>query len=291
LNNVTLDSQHDLRRLALRRYHAAELTVLEERLMLEDGYAERLREAEYDLIDDYAAGRLDAGERADVEHHLLAGSDGVLSLRVAHAMAARRQGANPASLPPMVPPPVGPVRDVRATTGHGWRGLRALRWQGLAAVLVATLAITYQLRLPAIRGTEGVPPTQAGPSLPPAQTTAPTADVSGEVLTVSLALDQTRGEAERVVHMGPSVRRVRVQAEVGEAEIGDTYAVEVSDAAAATHTVAKGLSPRVAGPYRFVEVTIPREQWPAGVVDVRVRDEQRREDSPRSWSLRVEPDH
>ena len=124
---MTLDSQHDLRRLALRRYHAGELALLEERVMVQEGYAERLREAEYDLLDDYAAGRLDAGERADVERHLLAAADGESSLRLARAMVARRGKVSQLTLAPAsTTQAITPERPVRAGRRGWWREPPAL---------------------------------------------------------------------------------------------------------------------------------------------------------------------
>jgi hypothetical protein len=47
------------------------MDALSDRVMLEDGLAERLQEAEFDLLDDYAHLRLTAQERAAVERYLL----------------------------------------------------------------------------------------------------------------------------------------------------------------------------------------------------------------------------
>jgi hypothetical protein len=82
-----------LRDWLLHRLPEADAVVLEERLLREDALAARLREAETDLIDDHAAGRLDAATREAVARHLIADPGGRWRWMVARALVARTRAA------------------------------------------------------------------------------------------------------------------------------------------------------------------------------------------------------
>ena len=60
-----------LRSLLLHSLGEKEMEALSGRILLEEGFAELLQEAEIDLLDDYAHERLTLEERAAVERHLL----------------------------------------------------------------------------------------------------------------------------------------------------------------------------------------------------------------------------
>jgi hypothetical protein len=79
-----------LRLLLLHRLPEAEAYQLEERLMMEGHFAELLREAEHDLLDDYASGRLPPDEREAVEEFLLATPADRERLKLARALARLR---------------------------------------------------------------------------------------------------------------------------------------------------------------------------------------------------------
>ena len=141
---MTLDASQDLRRFALRRFADGELPAVEERLLLEDGFAEQLRDAEYDLLDDYAAGRLDAGERRDVERHLLVTAADATALKVTRAIAALRRTDEASPLAaanhtaaPREPGPA-PLPRHRAPLGH------ALRLVAVAATVSAVAVVGYE---------------------------------------------------------------------------------------------------------------------------------------------------
>lgn len=82
-----------LRDWLLHRLPEADAVVLEERLLREDALSARLREAETDLIDDHAAGRLDAATREAVARHLIADPGGRWRWMVARALVARTRAA------------------------------------------------------------------------------------------------------------------------------------------------------------------------------------------------------
>jgi hypothetical protein len=78
--------------LLLHRLPESEAQQLEERLMLEEQLGDLLREAEHDLLDDYASGRLLPEERAAVEQYLLATPADRERLKVARALARLQEG-------------------------------------------------------------------------------------------------------------------------------------------------------------------------------------------------------
>ncbi|HUD43038.1 MAG TPA: hypothetical protein VMR06_13690 [Dokdonella sp.] len=82
-----------LRDWLLHRLPEAEAVALEERLLREDALATRLRAMETDLIDDHAAGRLDAATREAVARHLVADPAGRWRWTVARALATRTSAA------------------------------------------------------------------------------------------------------------------------------------------------------------------------------------------------------
>ncbi len=59
------------RQYLLRRLPEADADQFEARILADDECAEQLREAEDDLLDDYAAGQLTPDERDAVERYLL----------------------------------------------------------------------------------------------------------------------------------------------------------------------------------------------------------------------------
>jgi hypothetical protein len=77
-----------LRALLLHSLSEDEMETLSGRILLEEGFAERLQEAEIDVLDDYAHERLTQEERAAVECYLL--SDPVNRERVLTARALGR---------------------------------------------------------------------------------------------------------------------------------------------------------------------------------------------------------
>ncbi len=288
MNDLPNLSDEHVRRLALRRFLPGELPRFEEQLLLEYGLAERLREAEYDLIDDYVAGRLSADERADVEQHLIAADDGAMALQLGRALAAHRatpDGLEAAPEPPRLPVPAMDIESARRPTRYR---VTAYRWQPIAAALVAAIAVGVQLRprQPAMPVTSR--PVATGESTGPS---AATAARPAREQTVSLSLDRTRGSAERTVRIAPGIDTVRLQVEVDDAVEADTYSLEVRSGTTREPYRAEGLPARTAGPYQFVEAAVPRAAWAAGLVTVSVNAEHGRDRKGEgSWTLRIVSD-
>jgi len=123
-----LDRQ--LRQLLLRQLAPEDVARMEEAILMEDGVAERLREEEFDLIDDYVQGRLSTAERADMERYVLTTPERMASLRVARALAAQR--------------PVAAAEPVRSAPRAHWKSNRMLPVATLLAAGIAGVALIPQ---------------------------------------------------------------------------------------------------------------------------------------------------
>jgi hypothetical protein len=80
-----------LRALLLHSLPEKEMEALGGRILLEEGFAEQLEEAEIDLLDDYAHQRLTSEERGAVERHLLKTLRNRERLLTAHAIRRLRK--------------------------------------------------------------------------------------------------------------------------------------------------------------------------------------------------------
>jgi hypothetical protein len=80
-----------LRALLLHSLPEKEMEALTGRILLEEGFAEQLQDAEIDLLDDYAHQRLTSEERAAVERHLLNTLRNRERLLTAHAILRLRK--------------------------------------------------------------------------------------------------------------------------------------------------------------------------------------------------------
>lgn len=208
-----------LRHLLLHRLPEAEARALEERLMMEEGVTDCLREAENDLLDDYAAGRLEAEDRAGVEKYLLATARDRQRLQIARAL--RQVQAVPSPSRSSVwkrAIPRGPLRH--------WSGRIAL---GAAACMVLVILVVSRMS-----GT-------------------------GSETNADLVLlaDEQRGGTIRSIAIPTNVARVRLQMEVHAPAGSSTYVISISDQDGRRLYEASGLRPRAAGGYSFLEVSIP----------------------------------
>ena len=132
-DNDTDTSGDVLRQWLLQQLPAAQAESLEERLMRDDALLDRLREAEIDLVDDYARGALDPAQAEAFRTHRLAGAAQRDGLRAARAWARLRERSVP----------VG-----NATPAL--RGRHATRWLAIAAgvVLAVAMALVWNARSP-----------------------------------------------------------------------------------------------------------------------------------------------
>lgn len=230
MNSVT---NEQLRKLLLRHLPPDEVAWIEEAILTEDGVAERLREEEFDLVDDYVRGKLADTDRTDMERYVLTTPEHVESLRVARALAAQR-----------------PATVVRSK----WRARRALP---VAALLAASLAAVVVIPHWGVNlGTSAVP-------VPVPGALAPIEPAPGQ--TVTLLTDTSRGGSRPLIRLASDVVTVRLQTEVPGPPRNVSYSIRVDDAAGTSVFEKSHLTTHVAGPYIFVEAAVPVEAFGAGV--------------------------
>lgn len=243
-----------LRDWLLGRLPSAEAQALELRLLEDDDFGQRLRVAENDLIDDLARERLSGDARARAEAYFKATPGDRARLRIARALAAWVGTAQTRREPHR--------RSVVTQTVHGRRirhnAFATRLLAGACAIIVAGVGIRAWM-------------TRESPT---AQTEAP--------FTITLTGGGQRGGSSIDVAIPRDATRIRVQAEI-EASDGATCTLMIDDAGvvafAANHLVA-----RSAGPYRFVETTVPASALAPGQHRLRVMAEQAQGVSS-SWLL------
>ena len=256
-----------LRDFLLRRLADADWERLAEAILLEDGLAERVREEEFDLLDDYAAGRLNVQDRAAVQLHLLASLEGRRALRVARALrgvgglgaAGTRSGALTA--------PLG-ARHTSSRTSSVMAQRVATVATFLAAGLVAVVLAPPWNIAPPIS-----PEPEKSPGVNSPETAAQsTPDVSDDaVQTISLLADIDRGGVNQALKVEAKKRIIRLQAEVTDADEHKLYLLRISDDSGHILFDSPPLTTRTAGRYRFVEVKFPASVLGSGVRSVLLR--------------------
>jgi len=248
-----LDRQ--LRQLLLRQLAPEDVARMEEAILMEDGVAERLREEEFDLIDDYVQGRLSTAERADMERYVLTTPERMASLRVARALAAQR--------------PVAAAEPVRSAPRAHWKSNRMLPVATLLAAGIAGVALIPQWGVN-IRPV-ATAPTPLDGSMPTARRGAQPSEAAAPLQSITLLADTARGGPRAVVRLASGMLAVRLQAEVPGPARDVAYALQVDDAAGRRVFEVSGLAVRVAGRYRFVEVSVPAEALGPGARTISLR--------------------
>ena len=243
------------RQYLLRRLSDADAEQFEERLLSDDECAERVREAEDDLLDDYAAGRLTADDRAAVEQYLLSSPDGEQRLQFARALAATANQAAQATAPTV------PSGSGGAPAAPGSR-----RWIAPLGLLIAAGAAYFLLMLPGWRtpppaGSPSADGTPVAPGAPEPQIAARPADTTPPHAVLLLAEVQRGGSAATQISIPQGTTRLRLQLEVtssaGTASGPQTYQVAVRDQNNQELLAAASLTAREVGVYHIVEVEAP----------------------------------
>jgi hypothetical protein len=242
------------REFLLRRMAPQDAARFEETIILEEGVAERLREEEFDLLDDYAAGRLSGEDRADVERHLLTSEENTHSVRMSRLLA-RERGLRDA------PSRALPVETDDAARPRRRTGRYAAAAVLLAAGIAAVAVIPYWERAP-LRSLDATPP-PAGPagsgnadSLP-----GPPAAPKPAVPVFTLLAEASRGsrpaDVAPTLHWQAGLASVRLQVEVPEPVPGVLYSIRVADAAGHSLFAGEPQSVHSAGRYRFIDTLVP----------------------------------
>lgn len=281
-----------LRAFLLRRLPTAETSRLEDAIVTEDGFAERVRDEEFGLLDDYAAGAMDAEDRTAVERHLLGTAQSLHSLRVARAL--RRQGGPAGAAESAsrdrhnVASPAGGQAEARSRFGtRRAAGVATLLAAGIASLALipvwhkgsnATAPLTPTPGLP---GNTPVPGTAAAPRLGDAP--------AGSLPIITLVAEVDRGAPHPTptVTIEAGAASVRLQAEVPELTPGLRYSLQVDDAAGRLLFEGSGLAIRVAGRYRFVEAVVPAAALGPGARTISLRASGAAREAPAKFSWHI----
>lgn len=271
-------SDATLRDWLLGKLATAESEPLEERLLAERGFAERVRAAETDLLDDLARARLDAPDRAAARRLFAADARDRERLRIARALAAlTAAGAHGGAATP-TPDAIranGPHRRpdaARAASGRRRSRRRAGVIAALAAVCLAVAVVGLRRQAP-----WRTPGDAAGVEAPAATAT----------IALLAATSRAAGRIEDVV-VPAAAATVRVQAEIdgGDAPAGYDLRVE---SGTKTRFEARNVPVRTAGGYRYVEAIVPAPALAGGPVVVALASAGATSPSQR-WTIRVRVD-
>jgi hypothetical protein len=276
---MVIPTDIELRAFLLGRMLAEDAARLEEAIILEDGVAERLRAEEFDLIDDYAAGRLMAADRADVERHLLTSVENVHSLRVARLMLAREDGVGDAATPVQSATQAEVLRPRRRSARLAAMG--ALMAAGLAAVVW----IPYWDRTP--RRPVGVPAPADSAIRGPGQAQSPP-ESADSLPILTLLADVNRGSTRPTLHWKADFASVRLQAEVPGPEHSSLYSLSVYDMAGHRLFEGAALPAHVAGRYRFVDTVVPSKALGPGPRTVSLRLSDAAEGTPAEYIWQID---
>lgn len=227
MNPVT---NEQLRKLLLRHLAPDEVARMEEAILTQDGVAERLRDEEFDLIDDYVRGTLAEAERADMERYVLTTPEQLESLRVARALAAQR-----------------PATVFRPR----WSRRRALPVAALLAAGLAAVVVIPNWSVDVGTSSVSVPGTRPSVELSPDQ-------------TFTLLTDASRGGSRSILRLASGAVTVRLQTEVPGPQRSASYSIRVEDAVGTPVFEKSHLAIHVAGPYTFVEAAVPAEAFDSG---------------------------
>jgi hypothetical protein len=172
----------ELRQLLLRQLPAEAMEDIEDRLVLDDSIAERLQHQQYDLLDDYARGRLAQDERRAVEKYLLrtpAERDRIYVVEGLMRAAQQRKGSGSNVL-----------RGLRASVFRPANRpvFAAALTVGLAIVIVLAVRVMYPSTP---RGGEVQPATQSGAVGFPAAPLSPSTPANA-LYQLTLLADATR---------------------------------------------------------------------------------------------------
>jgi hypothetical protein len=265
-----------LRQFLLRQTDADFTERLEEAILTETGLAERLREEEFDLLDDYAASRLNAEDAAAVEQYLLATVEDRESLRIARALqreARQPEPRHPEARQPLAPGPRVPetpvlepaVPELPATALPPPRTPRRASAQRLSVTsMLIAASVAALVIVPAWLLTRDPPHARASPessiAVPfvissPDQ--APHTVPAVEPPVITLLADVSRGAERPTLKVIANASSVRLQVEVPAQSPVSLYAVEIRDPSGRELFKKRGLAVQIAGPYRFVEAEIP----------------------------------
>lgn len=230
-----------LRDWLLHRVSQDEAAAMERWILLDPVLADRVREVEYDLLDDDVRGALSKADHDAVHRYLLRGPDAAVRMASARVLASRgavqatANAAIPASKPPANHPPVpgtpqAPLRRRYAVRRVAWTGALAA-----SAIVTALLASRF--------------PQTPEPVQPPAG--------GGTVANITLFASSERGTAPASHLAIPhAATAIQLQVETPAGDETNVYTLSV-DGTTGTRYVSGSLTPMQAGPYHYVQALVP----------------------------------
>ena len=225
-------SDATLRRWLLQQLPPEDTAPLEERLLQDAEFGERLHAAETDLLDDFARGQLNETERAAAARLLTATPRDRMRLRIALALA-RLTGHAPSAL--RLRHARAPATRRHAGSPRRW-GVAAAGGLFAACALVAVV-VGFNLRR--------------------------------NVTTITLLANQQRGIATEAIAIPRDATTILLQAEVDASDTQQGYSLMIDQDGHGTF-VARVSGARESGAYRFVEVSVPATALRGGRHRVRV---------------------
>ena len=233
---MSIPDSSAFRALLLHRLDEAEAQALEERLMQEDGFLEALQDAEHDLLDDYAGGRLNDEERASVERHLLATPEARQRLAVARALTRTLARARSAASSSHAVPLADKGADSPLRTPRRQRRTWQLALAAAASLVIVALLVPFRF--------------QTGDS--PKRT---------EIL---LLAENPRGTPSQTIHIDSAATEVGLQVEIPAPSQTATYGVDILDLQGRRAYEANGLRVHEVSGYSVVELIVPGRAFAAG---------------------------
>jgi hypothetical protein len=255
---TVMGSRTDDQELFLR-YLAGELgeeetSRLEQRLLFDDDFFDRMEEAQNDLLDAYAAGELSEAQRQRMESILRSNPAQNRRFRLARAL----QGMHP------------PVAS-QARIGGSRAGRRFL-WRALVAVACAAVvaAIIFFVRARSRPKTQLVSNTGRIPSV--ARSGPPLSSPSQEVarpghqpaFALLLGVSVQRGSANRAIMLPHGLRALEVQIILPQEESGTQFEVQVVFPHAAATKMVSRLVPEEAFSEKLLAFQLPATKLPSG---------------------------
>jgi hypothetical protein len=268
-----MNESSNLRELLLK-YRANELDDAEReridvRMMSDPEFSDALQEAEYDLLDAYAAGELSSEDRARVERAFSPEQRLTPITMTKVDSTAPAQHARVLVMPKRVMPP---------SRRRGWVVPLTIAAGLVIALLLAVSWRRNQVAVPAreIANRPAVPELHRAPEV-----SAPTASAKpqsvdprkavglSEIATVLLPSVQ-RSNAASTLHLTATTKTVRFTWPVAADGGGSAYALEVASDAGESLCRARGLSEASGKQGRLVTFTCNASKIPSGSVFVRV---------------------
>ncbi|MGH9397755.1 MAG: hypothetical protein ACRD18_13000 [Terriglobia bacterium] len=264
------NDQKLLLRYLLGELKADEAAKLDERLIADDELLDRMEEAQNDLLDAYAGGKLSPEQRERVEKALLHSSGQLERLRMARSLEARQPIA---AAPRAVP-------ESRARSG-AWRlglGLACVAAVIAFAVFLGRGRFRHGGRIGIGNEPASVASNPAAKMPAPASSSPPAGESTSAVpmpqkapFVLLLGAGVMRGDGALAnVTLPRGLKTLEVQVLISSHETASHYDVRVLSAKGNLIRTLSGLTPKEILSQRLLQFQIPVSDLPTGIYDFRV---------------------